>query len=126
MDNFKKLISDKKIIIFIAIIGIAIMLIGGGDSKKEDAIEATSEEQRLMQILSSIDGAGQVRVMLTYDDRVNSFTLDKKSNGFLGAIILAEGGEVSVVKEKIIKAVQAVTGLDTHKIIVYRLGTSSQ
>ena len=39
-----------------------------------------------------------------------------------GAIITAQGAEDSVVKSNIISAVEAVTGIATHKIQVFEMG----
>ena len=41
-----------------------------------------------------------------------------------GAIILAEGADDANIKNNIIVAVEAVTGLSTHKIQVFKLGAN--
>ena len=69
-ETFRKLIKNKnnQIVCIIIIIGVVFMLISGGDGKKEkkEEIVTSDEEARLEEILSDIDGAGSVSVMITY------------------------------------------------------------
>lgn len=121
----------------------------------------------LEKILSNIEGAGKVQVMITYTESSEikamfnenvkeSTTEETDSSGGVrtilqtdsskevvytedsgkkipitekvimpkieGAIILAEGAEDANIKNNIIMAVEAVTGLSTHKIQVFKLG----
>lgn len=123
----------------------------------------------LEKILSNIQGAGQVQVMITYTESSEikamfnenikeSTTEETDSTGGVrtisqtdsskevvyaedngkkllitekvimpkveGAIILAEGADNASIKNNIILAVEAVTGLSTHKIQVFKLGTN--
>ncbi len=118
MDLFKNLKLNKKYILIVGIIGVALMMFNGG--KKEENIYM-NEEKKLVSILSDIDGVGKVKVMLTVNEETTSVFSEESTSKYIGAIILAEGGEKSSIKEKIIKAVNAVTGLDAHKIVVYKL-----
>ena len=78
-DKAKKLVSKKNnfIIIIILIIGVALMLLSSADTEPKktmrtdnilsvDSTSMLSEEERLEKILSDIDGAGEVSVMITY------------------------------------------------------------
>lgn len=121
----------------------------------------------LEKILSNIEGAGKVQVMITYTESSEikamfnenvkeSTTEETDSSGGVrtilqtdsskevvytedsgkkipitekvimpkieGAIILAEGADDANIKNNIIMAVEAVTGLSTHKIQVFKLG----
>jgi len=125
-------------------------------------------KEDLENILSNIDGAGKVQVMITYtessevkamynESTKESTTEETDSTGGVrtiaqvdsskevvyteddgkkvpitekvimpkveGAIILAEGANDAVIKNNIILAVEAVTGLSTHKIQVFQLRT---
>lgn len=120
MNLTNKIKLNKKVIVLIGVIGVVFMLFGG--NKDTDSTNL-SEEQRLEQILSHIEGAGEVKVMLSLSERSDSVFSNENNPKYIGAVILAEGGSKSSVKEKIIKAVNAVTGLDMHRIVVYRLET---
>lgn len=124
-------------------------------------------EQKLEEILSTIDGVGRVKVMIMYssgstfvpiydennktsnttesddsggtrtiieNDEQKSIVYKENSDGtkepitkniespkIEGAIITATGAESSEIKEKIISAVEAATGLATHKIQVFKM-----
>ncbi len=119
MEAIKQLKLNKTTILIIGIIGLILMFFSG--AKNEPVYD--SEEDRLAHILSNIEGAGEVKVMLSAGEEPSSMFAEKKGSEYIGAVILAEGGEKSSVRAKIIKAVEAVTGLEAHRIIVYRLGS---
>ena len=123
-------------------------------------------EEKLEDILSNINGVGNVKVLITYSqtntvipmyDEDSSSTLTEESDGsggtrvtnqtsskkdiiyeetengknpitqsiinakIEGAIVTASGASNSEVKESIIQAVEAITGLATHKIQVFEM-----
>lgn len=121
-------------------------------------------EEKLENILSKIDGTGNVEVLLTYNESTEivpiynesnkkSITNEVDSNGgtrtieetdiqteiiydqnsdnsiltkktvspkIEGAIVIATGADNSVIKSNIIQAVEAATGLASHKIQVFK------
>lgn len=132
--------------------------------KESQVVEQNELEQKLEAILSKIEGAGNVEVLITYSQsselvpvynesstvstteesdqqggtrRIEENTTQKEviyeeNSGqkelvtqkvinpkVEGAIILAEGAEDSAVKTNIVQAVEAVTGIATHKIQVF-------
>lgn len=74
--------------------------------------EASGEERRMQRILSTIDGAGRVRVMLSCD----------AGGTCTGAVIAASGADDLLVQLKIQSAVQTLTGLELDQIDVVRFG----
>lgn len=70
-----KLKKDKKtaLIIFTAILGMLLILFSGTPAEKnEKASESKTEEmieweEKLQKLLSSVEGAGRVKVMITYE-----------------------------------------------------------
>lgn len=126
--------------------------------------ESSDLEKKLENILSKIDGVGDVSVLITYSEsstlipiyNISSSTstveekdtsggirttetqnnqkdviTDSSSNVITekmimpvveGAIVTAEGASNSNTKSNIIMAVEAVTGLATHKIQVFEMG----
>ena len=95
-DKFFSKIRNTKYIYVILIIGAAIMLFASFPEKKEEntsaAVSEKSEEDRLSEILSKVDGAGKVSVMITYyTSEEKDIAFEKKhdkrgdtSNGFGG------------------------------------------
>lgn len=83
-----KLKKDKKtaLIIFSAILGMLLILFSGTPAEKtEKASESKTEEmieweEKLQKLLSSVEGAGRVKVMITYetsDEEVFAYNKDE-------------------------------------------------
>ena len=113
-------------------------------------------EKQLEELLSLTEGAGKVRVMITYKNNgslvlaenrsreesredsstdyieENSIVLDGEERPFVlsegspeieGVLIVAEGGENVEVKNGLIRAAEALLGVETHKIEVLKMKT---
>ena len=134
----EKLKNIKHIEIYITLIfAIVLILIflsstGGGtkSSNKSYSKSTTSQttvtgyvddmETRLEQILSQIQGAGNVKVMLTLD-MANATVKDNviETSSFpsiKGVVIVASGVQNTYVKMNILKAVQAVIDISSGSI----------
>lgn len=196
--NNKKKIENLIVFLIILVITIvAINVIWSGDKKKTDTkqestndpnkqlaslnsiqtegtVETSSNaeqnlETKLEEILSKIEGVGQVKVLLNYSETneivpmYNENTkqssteeqdktggtrnisqtdsekeiIYKEENGekipitqkvimpkMEGAIVTASGANDAIVKTNIIQAVEAVTGLASHKIQVFSMKTN--
>ncbi len=71
LNEILKKYANNKSLYIIIIIGVVLMLAAGGGQKREDDTKAYgygaySDEERLREILSKLDGAGEVHVMITY------------------------------------------------------------
>ena len=152
------LFGDKKnvrIIYIIMFIGAVCLIFGSMHREKESSepqkatvIETAlpDTEERLAELLSQIEGAGQVSVMITYQDsgeRVRAtdsktaensretqtvmesesggshpFVVQEKTPKVQGVIIVADGGDSIAVQEKLKEAVSAALGVYPHNIVV--------
>lgn len=113
--TFKKLRGSKNIQIIVAIFIIAIGLIiyssvmtARRDGADVSASVMTSEEQRLSNILSSIDGAGKVETMITSQD-----------GEIVGVIVIAEGANSITVRLKLLDAAATALGVSKQIVNVY-------
>jgi len=82
----KKYVNNKSLYIII-IIGVVFMLFSGKAEKPKDnamqKYDAYTDEVRLTEILSEIDGVGKVHVMITYYGTTTSeIAFEKKQNIF--------------------------------------------
>lgn len=182
IDGIKKIFDSnnsrkrniENLIIFL--VGIIIIIIASGYIfNKEDNVVITYDktdifdpdifENKLNKILSNIEGAGTVSVMISYKTGVENIPLlntkdnstiteetsgssvkkiqqgqmetniifNQENNGSKepyisktlmpqveGVIVTCDGGGDSIVKNSIIKAVQAVTGVSEEKIQVFQ------
>ena len=136
--------KDKKrqienIVVFIIILIITVLIINNMWSKDNgrnntttgnkvlaeySITESTNQdnlENKLEDILESINGVGKTKVLIKYDENVPEN--EKVVMPVIeGAIITAEGASNASTKSAIISAVEAVTGLAVHKIQVFELG----
>lgn len=157
MSVLRKKIPDwiikYKYVLIIVLAGICLMLIPTGKKTVQDqTVIATgtpqySIQEELTRILTNINGAGKVQVMLT--ERAGQSTLyqmDQTSENrqdtviitdeqraqsgliqqivpptYRGAIILCQGADSASVRLAIIDAVSKVTGLDASEISVLKM-----
>ena len=147
-----KWIDKYKYLALIIIVGVVLMLIPGKAEETTDAepvaaTPTTSVDKELEAILSNIQGAGRVQVMLTVkrgeqviyqtdtpgenrEDTVIITDENREQSGLVeqivpptyrGAIILCQGADSPAVCLAIKEAVSKVTGLDTSEISVLKM-----
>lgn len=151
------LLGKYKYPILILLVGLLLMLLPAGSDQEpaqspgETHCPEESLEERLEQILSSIDGAGQVSVLLTEekgreriyqtdsqsqadtsrsDDTVLVEDAQRNESGLIrqtlepkyrGAVILCQGAADPNVRLAIVNAVRCVTGLGADVISVLKM-----
>ena len=156
MERIIALLGKYKYPVLILLVGLGLMLLpSGGEApapapEPAETAEAADLESRLEEILAGIDGAGQVRVLLTEeagrehiyqtdsDIRSDSQTHDTvlvedASNcetglirrtlepSYRGAVILCQGADSSAVRLAVVEAVRCVTGLGADAISVLKM-----
>lgn len=104
--------AARKLELCIIALILAIVLLFCINSGVVGGQDASSEEMRMQRILSAIDGAGRVRVMLSCD----------AEGSYTGAVIAASGADNMLVKLRIQSAVQTLTGLELSQIDIVRFG----
>ena len=148
------IVRTYKYPILTVLLGLAILLLPTGE--KHPAPEAAAQvsqspsmEERLEAILSRIEGAGAVQVLLTEESgRQTLYQTDIQSDDtrrtedtglvedaastetglvrqtlepkYRGAVGLCDGADTSAVKLAIVEAVSAVTGLGADRICVLK------
>jgi stage III sporulation protein AG len=154
-DEFFKFFKNKnnRLICIILIIGVVLMAAAGGhkgeSTESVPEVSTADEEERLAEILSQIDGAGSVSVMITYysssqkdiayetktasrEDKSESE--DKKavmSDGepmvikevypkVKGVIVTAQGAGETAVRSEIFEAVAAALDVPAHRICIFK------
>lgn len=147
-------IGKYKFVILILLVGVGLMLIPAGSKEKTPDESVTEQvEQQVMladeleEILTNIQGAGRVQVMLTMrageqtiyqtdtpsTDRQDTVIVtdeDRAQGGLIqqilaptyrGAIVLCQGADSASVCLAIKDAVSKVTGLDSSQISVLKM-----
>jgi len=138
--------QKRKYLGVIFLCGVILMLlpsVGKHDTvrdnvKEETAFSVEDEEKRLGDILSSIQGAGKCRVLLSVQSGMelvlaedngetvvlsdsgtqSAITVQKRYPGYIGAVIVTEGCGSASVRYDILSAVMSYTGLGADKITI--------
>lgn len=125
----KRLRSIKHIEVIIAVLfGLIVLLVffssSGNASGSNNHIATTSSnayvanlENKLCSLISKIDGAGQVEVMLMWDTDV---TDKDPTPSILSAVVVSSGAKDVRVKLEIIKSVEALLNLNAKNIEVIK------
>ena len=110
----KKVFRSKKLRLVISaiIIALALIIYSSVSEKKTEEVSAVmdEEETRLSKVLSSIEGAGQVEVMIVREDGVVT-----------GVLVVAEGAKDIGVMLKLLDATSTVMGVDKSVVEVYQM-----
>ncbi len=118
--NLKIFFKNKNNRLFsvILIIGVVMIFLSNtGADKTTNQKKAISEEERLEEILSDIQGVGKVSVMITYyETKEYAYTEKNKAKG---AVITADGCNNPSIKSALSAAACAALDLPAHKVCVY-------
>ena len=94
--------------LFAAIMVLSIFT-SDNDGRRQIVDGDGGREEQLCNVLSSIEGAGQVEVMLEYDSR----------SKVTGAIILAEGASSTIVRNNLTNGVATLYSIPVSSVIVF-------
>ena len=103
-DNILKMLKNKNNQLLLIILIIGMVLIFASGEREEEPKNEGSEEQRLEEILSDIEGVGRVSVMITYRENVKNGRTEKEAKG---VVITADGARKPSVKTEISDAASA-------------------
>ena len=127
----------------ILIIGIAILGASGlmpsrksSDGSAPTTVDFAGEEERLGDILSQIEGAGRISVMISYESTPEKELAGEDGGRTMlyggdavvkrevypvvkGVIIVADGAYDAQIKRALMEAAAAVTGAGANRICVY-------
>lgn len=147
LEWFKK----YRICLLVLLAGVVLMCIPEGEPQTQAATPQSQEQpelqERLGELLSHMEGAGKVRVLLTQSQGVSTqYQTDTGGNGavdtvivtgadraqtglvcqvdppvYLGAVVLCQGAGKASVRLAIVDAVAKATGLPTSKITVLKM-----
>lgn len=150
--------KNNRIIFIIFIIGVVLVLTAqnhkdtGGESAytPTSAVSVRDEEERLAEMLTQIEGAGRVSVMITYESGTEKSlayetrTSSREESGersedrkavtsggepmvvkevypqVKGVIVAADGADSASVKTAIREAVTASLGVSAHRVCIFK------
>lgn len=131
-----KIFKDKKstCVIYI-LLTVGILLLVGGKTQVHTQIPQAEEtaqipyslDSRMEEILSEIEGVGEVRVMIFFSSEKKAHSsgsaLELSKEQRIGeaqsVVVVADGAGDAAVREKIVRAVKSALGVESHKIEVF-------
>lgn len=151
-----ELMKKYRYVLIVLLIGVGLMLIPEKKNKESptvvpSTVEFPDKTEELTQLLSQIQGAGKVRLLLTLDSGVETvYQMDKDLDAgggvryqtvtvtdsernqqgivqqilapkYRGAVVLCQGAEDAKVRLAIVDAVSDATGLTTDRISVLKM-----
>lgn len=81
----------------------------------------TDLEERLENLLESVEGVGQTRVVLMVEEESGSGLYHSGKTEVTGVLIAAEGAGNAVVTQNIQQAVMALFQVEAHKIKIMKM-----
>ena len=142
LNEIKELFRSEKKIKIILITGALVILLialsGLTTEKKNESDNVLFDynqqkqyeealETKLSDVLSEIEGIGNINIMITLDSSEESIFSDNKKEitsvktpSVRGVIVVCDGGDNIVIKEKVISAVAGVFGISTTRISVIK------
>lgn len=126
MPDLRKLLKNRnnRLVFVISIIGIVIILLSGVSSGEEKTTTGKGEEERLVEILQKIDGAGRVDVMITYEEKEKNGGIGYGDKEYIktpkGVIVVADGADMPYVRLSLKEAATAVMGVGANRVCVYK------
>lgn len=143
LKEFRELFKNEKSIKVILIAGAAVILLialsglGSGSDKsdsgqalfsyKRQAEYEAALEERLAGILSEIQGIGNLKIMITLDsseenlyEKRGSEPVCTKTPEIRGVIVVCDGGDNIIIREKVISAVSGAFGISTARVSVIK------
>lgn len=89
---------------------------------EETEVETGSLEMQLERVLSSMEGVGEVKVMITTEKgSENVFGAQSQGQKVGGVVVVAEGAGNATVNARISEAVKALFSIDVHKISIVKM-----
>lgn len=109
---WKDFAIKNRYLLLVLLAGLVLILLPGR-SQQQNSDFSTDHEKRLQGTLQSLEGVGDVNVLLA--------EAEGRNGGFTGAIILCQGADAAEVRLHIVEAVSAFTGLGSNRILVLKM-----
>ena len=147
MDRLKYVMVKYRYVLLVVLAGLVLMLLPDHTEAPEPIADVVTEESlqaQLEEILSRVEGAGKVTVLLTEsrggeifyqtegdDQRTVLVTgTDRSESGLVrttqspvyqGAVVVCQGADSPAVRLAVVEAVSNATGLGTDRITVLKM-----
>lgn len=106
-------------LLLIVFLGTALSILA---SQGQTVTAPSTQEARLAQVLSTIEGAGKVEVALYYPQTEKSLWNEESSSSPpVGAVIVAQGAADISVRLRLTRAIQTLLGISQDAVEVFAM-----
>ncbi|MBQ9247550.1 MAG: hypothetical protein IJ171_03075 [Ruminococcus sp.] len=132
--KFSEWLSDRRVVKAAVIVGVsAILLIGilsmidfsPDNSEKASREYAARTEERLLEIVTSISGAGEAKIFLTMDNSGENVYLKNTDTKTVsiepkvrGVVVVCDGGDDPVTASRVLEAVTKALNISSDKVCI--------
>ena len=113
--DFLKKWKGARLLLPLLLIGI-VLLVAGAFSDKSSEEPLSSEEERLGALCSGVEGVGECRVMISYEE-----TGRNSSDKVVGVAVVCEGGGSVAVQNRICMLITSLYGIGANRICILPL-----
>ena len=107
----------------LAALGLILIFFGtGGDRAVNTSLEAVSLEDKVAELCSSLEGVGNCRVLISYEEKNLGYGKGTEEV-ICGIVVVCEGGDNSKVRARITSMLSALYGIGSNRIQIEKLGT---
>jgi hypothetical protein len=121
MDNLWTALKGAKRMGWIAVAAVAAAILIVLAGQVEPKADKTALEARMEAVLSTVRGAGRVRVLVAEDESAQAFASPDGQPPARGVVIVADGADDLRVALELSAAAQALLGIDADKIQVLKM-----
>ena len=132
LKNIKHLEIILAVIVCVIIVVAFVLYSSKSNSSSANSAASTNVESRLENILSKINGVGNVKVMIYYENSLNNsesnsinftngFSSSSKSQEIKGVIVVAEGASDMNVKVQLLRAVETILSINADCIEIFTM-----
>ena len=122
----KGLFSSPAVLAFLSVLGLGVLLLFLGTGSEKSVVASVAEggaEQEIAAFCSAIEGVGECRVFVTYEEKSLGYGRGTEKT-VLGIAVVCTGGDSDSVKERVSRVVSSVYGIGTNRIRVEKLAKS--
>lgn len=130
--SFLKEKGSKYIVYILIGLLVLVMCIPTGSktniiSEDESSVSEGELERQLENVLSAMEGVGEVKVMITKQGSSESvFGAQTSGEKVCGVVVVAEGAGSPTINSQISETVKALFSIDVHKISIVKMRSQEE
>ncbi len=110
-EAFRERLDRWKYVLLVAAVGLGLLLWpAGGSAAPVETGASLTEEARLEALLSSMEGVGRSKVLLSEN----------------GAAVICQGADSGTVRLDITEAMRCYTGLGADRIVIFKMNENGR